>query len=281
MCSISGTVVFSPSGAGRVMGRILSLVALLMAGWLFAAPLSADEYRLGVGDVVQVQVYEQPDLTTTAPIGQAGTIRFWLLGEVEIDGLTAAEAEKRLEQRLENEGFIKNPQVIVSITQFRSQQVSVLGWVNKAGKYPISEEGSTVIDMLAQAGGLKDDAGDVVTVIATRGGTRTRKQVDLGLIYKGMLEENIALRDTDVVIVPRMNVFYMYGEISRPNQYRLERNMTVMQALSMGGGLTAKGTDNGIKVTRTNDKGEITETTVDLNSFIQPNDVLYIKESLF
>lgn len=266
--------------SGRHALWVAGTAAWLIIVSIFWRTAVAQDYTLGAGDVVKIQVYEQPDLTTALPISQKGTVRFWLLGEVAIAGLTPGQAEEKLASLLEKGGYIKDPQVFVMVEEYRSQQVAVLGWVNKPGKYPI-EGASSIVDILAQAGGLKDDAGDVITIIRQRDGQSTKTPVDIGLLYVGNLDQNRKLEASDLVVVPRMDVFYIYGQVKNSGQYRLARDMTLMQALSLGGGLTPRGTEKGVRVTRRGKSGAVEELTVGLTDFLQPNDVVYVKESLF
>jgi len=252
----------------------VSLISLILLG-----SARADDYLLGSGDVVKIQVYEHKDLTTSVPISEAGSIRFWLLGEVKIAGLSATRAENKLARLLSQKGFIKNPQVSLIVADYRSQQVSILGWVNKPGKYSI-EGVSSVLDVIAMAGGLKADAGEIVNVLKNENGRTTKIAVDIGQIYTGDLSRNIQVGHDDVVVVPKMDVFFVYGQVRRSDSYRLERNTTVMQALSLAGGLTDRGTDRGLKVSRKS-SGKVKELGVGLNDLLKPNDVLYVKESLF
>src|SRR5262245_7393994 len=110
----------------------------------------ANEYRLGPGDTVKITVYDNKDLMTEADITQAGKINFPLIGEVTLGGLTKSDAERAIAQRLSNGGYIPKAHVNVLVTQYRSQQVSVLGEVNKPGMYPLSQQ-ATVTDVLAMA----------------------------------------------------------------------------------------------------------------------------------
>jgi len=252
----------------------VGLILLILFG-----SVRADDYLLGAGDVVKIQVYEHKDLTTSIPISEAGTIRFWLLGEVKIGGLSATRAEDKLARLLSEKGFIKTPQVSLIVADYRSQQVSILGWVNQPGKYSI-EGFSTILDVIAMAGGLKADAGEVVNVLKNKNGRTTKVIVDIGQIYAGDLSRNIQVGHDDVVVVPKMDVFFVYGQVRRSNSYRLERDTTVMQALSLAGGLTDRGTDRGLKVSRKS-SGKIKERNIGLNDLLKANDVLYVKESLF
>lgn len=263
-------------GARSILGVLTLLGALLTT--LSAV---ADEYRLGPGDTVKVTVYEHPDLTTVSRISDDGSIPFPLLGEVAIARLTPRQAEARLSELLRDGQFVRRPQVTVNIEQYGSQSVSVLGQVNKAGRYPVQGR-STAIEMLAMAGGLDADAADTVTVIRQGAQTSQRYEIDLvGLFQSGDLQQNIAVANGDIIFVPRMPVFYIYGEVQRPGSYRLEKNMTVMQALSVGGGLTARGTERGTKIKRVSGDGSVETLEVTLTDRLEDNDVVYVKEGLF
>jgi polysaccharide export outer membrane protein len=251
---------------------------------VFIATISfcfADTYKLGINDVIKIQVYENPDLTVSVPVSPLGTIRFWLLGEVQVQGLTVPEAESRLAAALKKGGYIKSPQVMISVENYRSRQVSILGRVAKPGKLPIDQEVITLLDVVAMAGGLQDDAADHITLIRKNGTTSTKQSIDMYALFNGSIENNVPINPGDLIVVPRMDRFYIYGEISRPGAYRLEPNMTIMQALSIGGGLTAKGTDRGIRITRRLKNGKVEEIDVSLLDSIRANDVVYVKESLF
>ena len=266
------------------MRTVLKTSYLMVAGllvFLLALPaFAAEEYVLGPGDTIRVSVYEQADLTTEARINEGGKIVFPLIGDALVGGLTIAQAENAIADRLIRGGFIKKPQVTISVLQYRSQQVSILGKVAKPGKYPIEGE-KTVLDLLAEAGGLRDDAADVIVVIKHVNGKTERHEVNIRAFYAGDLAQNLPLSGEDIVVVPQMDVFYIYGEVRRPGSNRLEPNMMVMQALSVAGGLTERGTERGIRVKRQDKSGKIRELTVELTDILQPDDVVYVKESIF
>src|SRR5688572_3515639 len=239
-----------------------SLLALL---WLVSLSVSLPAlaqgtayFRLGPGDVVKITVYNNPDLTTEAQITHTGKITFPLVGEVELAGLDKGEAEARLAKLLTDGKFVVKPQVNVLVLQFRSQQVSVLGQVNKPGKIPL-DTASTLTDLLALAGGVAPTGSDVVIVIAReKDGSTRKREVNLdAMILSGNMVENLAIANGDVIYVPRAQVFYIYGEVQKPGAYRLERNMTVMQALSVGGGLTVRGTERGVRLHRRDARGAV------------------------
>lgn len=248
---------------------------------LFSISVNAKDYVLGSGDVVRITVYEHADLNAVARISQTGSINFPLVGEVFIAGLNERAAEVKLSELLAQGGFVKSPQVSIIVDQYRSQQVSVLGEVNKPGVYAI-DRGNRLMDLLAMAGGVNPSGGENAVLIKKGGNGQGGHPIDLfQLLQKGDMTQNVEVADGDIIYIPRMDVFYIYGEAQRPGSYRLQRNMTVMQALSMGGGLTPRGTQRGIQIKRKDASGAVVTIKADLSEVLMPDDVVYVKESLF
>lgn len=265
-----------------MLNRFFVVFLFLTTLGFMPAPALAKDYVLGAGDVVRITVYEHTDLSTLTRISQTGGISFPLIGEVFIAGMKEREAEAKIGALLQQGGFVKSPQVNLIVEQYRSQQVSVLGEVNKPGMYTI-DRGSKVVDLLAMAGGVNASGGDAAVLIKKNGseGIGGRPIDLLALLQKGDMTQNMEVTDGDIVYVPRMEVFYIYGEVQRPGSYRLQRDMTVMQALSMGGGLTQRGTQRGIQIKRKDAKGALTSISAELFDVLRPDDVVYVKESLF
>lgn len=240
------------------------------------------EYRLGPGDVVRISVYNNPDLTTEAQITQEGRITFPLIGQIQIGGLEKGQAEQVIARRLGEGGFVIKPQVNVLVLGFKSQQISVLGQVNRPGKYPI-EQASTLADLLAIAGGISANGGDIITHISKAAdGKSTKRDIDIAqALRNGEMEKNFPVANGDIIFVPRAPLFYIYGEVNRPGAYRLEKDMTVMQALSVGGGLNPRGTQRGIRINRPVDGGKVKVLETTMSDLVQENDVIYVRESLF
>jgi polysaccharide export outer membrane protein len=256
----------------------ISLLSLAMFSSLAGA---AEDYLLGGGDTIKITVYQQPDLATEARISQDdGTITFPLIGEVAISGLTPEAAALKISRLLKDGGFIKRPDVALTVKEFQSQKIPVMGQVNNPGEYSLRGE-SRVIDMITQAGGLKGDAADIVVVVKENAGKTIKHEVDLLKFYAGDMEQNIKVTNGDFVLVPKMDTFYIHGEVKRSGMYRLERDMTVMQALSVGGGITGRGSLRGIKVTRRMPDGTTKDIELELTDRLRPDDVLYLKERLF
>lgn len=236
---------------------------------------------LGPGDTVRVTVFQNPDLTTEARISERGTIVFPLIGETSLKGKTPAAAGTVIADKLKKGQFLKNPQVTVALTTVRSRQVSVLGHVARPGRYTL-EDSARLTDILALAGGVANTGDDVITVMLTRGGKVTKHQVDLpGMYRSGNLKGNIEVHNGDTIFVQPAPVFYIYGEVQRAGAYRLQPNMAVMQALSLGGGLTPRGTERGMKIKRRMPDGSEKQLDASLSDKVQPDDVIYVRESLF
>ena len=245
---------------------VFGLAIMLLAG----AGLAQTSERLGVGDAVRVTVYGQPDLTTEARISDKGAISVPLIGEVKVSGLGQQEAASQIARRLKDGKYLRNPQVTVAVTTLRSRQVSVLGLVARPGRYALDDTSSNLSDVIAAAGGIAAGGSEEVTVM--RGGKPMKVQ---------LLAKSFALQNGDTVQVDRAPVFYIYGEVARAGAYRLEPNMTVMQAIAAGGGITPRGSDRRLKLRRPGADGKVAESDASLRDMVQADDVIYVKEALF
>ena len=249
----------------------MKLIALAFFLWAAALPAWAQPAdKLGVGDALRVTVFQQPDLTTEARVTERGTITLPLVGEVKVAGMTSTEAGKHIAAQLKSGKFLRNPQVNVAVTTVRSRQVNVLGMVARPGRYPLDDTSSQLADVIAAAGGIAAGGADYVTL------TREGKTQKLPVIAKG-----VYLKNGDTIQVDRAPVFYIYGEVTRAGAYRLEPNMTVMQAIAAGGGITPRGSDRRLKLRRPDAKGKLVETDTTLHETVKADDVIYVRESIF
>jgi polysaccharide biosynthesis/export protein len=236
---------------------------------------------LGPGDLVRVTVFRNPDLTTEARVSENGTIAFPLIGEVRVTGLTPAQLGSRISAKLRDGRFVVNPEVTVALAQVNSRQVAVLGAVNKPGRYPIDSLNSRLTDFLAAAGGIAVPGSDHVTLVSTQDGRTLKRDIDLNAIFRdGDLSQNAELKPGDTIYVEKAPMVYIYGEVQKAGAYRLEPHMTVMQALALGGGLSPRGTQRGIKIARRTDQG-VRQIDARLTDVVQNDDVIYVAESLF
>lgn len=263
---------------------LVTLMSLSGAGAMAQAAPAAQDYVLGAGDTIRVTVYQNPDLTLETRINEGGTISYPLLGSVKLGGLNLVDAEKVIAKGLKDGNFLKQPQVSLLLLTPAANQVSVLGMVNKPGRYPIIASSNKLSEIMAMAGGIIPGSGsDMVVVSGTRDGQPFRKEIDFTKVFASSgSEPDFELRNGDTIWVDRAPQIYMYGEVQRPGAQVLLRGTTVLQALANAGGLTLRGTQRGIKVHRRDEAtGEVNVVEAGLNDVLKPNDVIYIKESLF
>jgi polysaccharide export outer membrane protein len=262
-------------------------LVLATGAWAQAPAKPADnnkaaEHTLGPGDVIRVGVYQNPDLALETRISEQGQISFPLVGTVSLGGLSTPAAEQKIAKMLRDGGFVLKPQVNVTLMQVRSAQISILGQVGKPGRYPIEQVNSKVSEMIAAAGGVVPGAADVVTVVGTRNGKAVKFDIDLpAILQSGKSELDAVVANGDILYVDRAPMVYIYGEVQRPGAFRLERSMTVMQALAQGGGLTQRGTERGLRIHRRDANGALRVIEPKMNDMVERDDVIYVRESVF
>ena len=237
--------------------------------------------QLGPGDSVGIQVYGQADMTTVVYVSDDGTIPVPLAGPVQVSGLSPAEAAKRIEKALKDGKFLIDPHVTLTVTVSRSQRVSVLGQVGRPGQYPI-DANTTIFDLLALAGGALDTGSeDIFLLRADASGTVQRHPINLkGLEKANGVIPGQTLRGGDSILVPRAEQFYIYGEVATPNKYRVEPDMTVIQAIARAGGVTPRGSERRVEIKRMVG-GKYVTVKAKLNDPVKADDVLHVKESIF
>lgn len=276
-------IVAAPTAWAQTTTRSVATAAPApaVAAASIASGAGAD-YRLGIGDVVRVTVFQNPDLGVEVRISESGAIVFPLIGTVQVSGLTSSQAEQRIADALRTGNFVKQPQVSLLVSQIRSNLVSVLGLVNRPGRYPLETSQVRLTDMLATAGGVAPGGADVITVVGTRNGQPFRSEIDLGRSFASKTPpQELFIQNGDVVYVDRSPTIYIYGEVQRPGVLRLERDMTVLQALASGGGLTQRGTERGMRLHRRGPDGKMAITQPSMDDPLRDGDVIYVRESLF
>jgi len=246
---------------------------------------------VGPQDVLTVAVFDQPNLSGKFTVETDGTFTLPLIGRVKVGGLTLREVESQVRLELE-QGYLKNPQVSVAVDQYRSQRVFVVGEVRTAGTYPLSGE-MTLIEALARAGSTTDRAGGEAVIVHAPAGPAAVAprlpgetdssdvvRVNLKELQSGAAKQNIALRDGDTIFVARAENVYVFGFVRNPGAYPLESDTTVLQALSLAGGVTDRGTTNRIRLVRIVD-GKKHELKVKLDDHVRPGDTVIVPERFF
>jgi polysaccharide export outer membrane protein len=256
------------------------------------APAAANrpsDYVVGPQDVLKVSVYDEPTMSGTFRVDTDGSFQYPMLGRVAAGGLRVRDIEQMLKMKLED-GFIRRAQVTVDVDQFRSRSIFIVGEVRTPGKYPMTGQMS-LIEALAAAGSTTPTASGEVLILRPRDPNTaqplTPDQVDqtgvtrisLAELQLGRLSQNVSLTEGDTIFVPKAEKFFITGQVRNPGAYTFERGLTVLQAISLAGGLTEKGSNRRIKVIRTV-KGKKAEQGIDLAGSIQPGDTLVIPQRL-
>ena len=276
-----------PSAAASFPVGWLALIHSLLTLLLLLGPTASQaqdkpDYILGAGDSIRIQVFQNPDLSMENRLSENGLITYPLIGTVQLGGLTLHGAEVKLSTALQSGGFLQKPQITITLVQVRNNQVSVLGQVVHPGRFPLESAGLRVSDLLALAGGVLPTGDDMVILTGSRDGKPFRQSIDLPAMFlTGDRSTDLEVQGGDSLYVHRAPVFYIYGEAQKSGAYRIERGMTVMQAIAQGGGVTSRGSENRLRLNRRGSDGLMHQTDVTLSDTILPNDVIYIKESIF
>lgn len=265
----------------RLLTTLLLIVGVIFSGTASAQEKPAD-YRLGDGDNIRITVFQNPDLTLETRVSENGLITFPLIGAVKIGGQTISGAADTIAKALQAGNFLQKPQVNIQLIRNLGNQVSVLGQVGRPGRFPLDTFSTRLSEMLAVAGGISPTGADTAIVTGTRDGKSFRKEVDIvGMFMDNKLQDDLIVAGGDVIYVPRQPTFYIYGEVQKAGSYRIERGMTIRQALAQAGGLTARGTERNLGVFRRSPDRGTGPSAVDLNDPVQPDDIFHVRESLF
>jgi polysaccharide biosynthesis/export protein len=253
-------------------------------------PTATPRYSVGPDDLLTITVFDEPDLTGKYRVDADGSITFPLIGRVQAAGNTIPVLQERIRSMLAT-GYIRYPQVRVEIEQYKSQSVYVIGEVRAPGKYTLTGSMS-LIEALALAGSPTTAASNELIVVHPKkpgqgsqnaldaDGDVERTPVNLKDVQLGKVGLDIVLQDGDTIYVPKAQIFYINGYVIHPGSYVLDPGMTVLQAISLEGGLSERGSDRGIKIVRmvTGKREEVDAKVTDL---VQPNDTILVRQRFF
>lgn len=277
---------------GRVAVPMLTAVAVI-AGMLAAAGTRTEaqvsNYVIGAQDVLTISVFDEPSLSGKYAVELDGSLSFPLIGRVKAAGMSLRDFETDLRKRLAA-GYFRNPKITVAIEQYRSQRVFVVGAVKDPGTYALTGDMS-LIEVLAKAGSTTDAAGDEVMLIRGHGRTAATlpeagegddiTRVNLKELQGGpAAARNLALSDGDTVYVPRAQVVYVFGQVKNPGSYPVQSDTTVLQVLSLAGGVLPTGAMNRLQVIRVV-AGAKKEFKVKLTEGVNPGDTIVVPERFF
>ena len=251
------------------------------------------EQTLGPGDVLRMSVYDNPDLSQEVTIGADGAFAYPLIGRVQAAGLSVPQLESLLAKRFAN-GYLVSPQVGVTVTQHKSQQVYVMGAVKAPGPYALQRQ-TTLLEVLSAAGGPTPEAGFEVILThaadkqALPSGTSTVSaaangqpaiRVSLEQLMAGGVPQRLTLQDGDVLYVPLAAFVYLTGEIQHPGRYRLEKDTTIQKAVTLAGGFTKFAATKSMTVQRMVG-GKRLDFQAGPDDLLQAEDVVVVRPSLF
>jgi polysaccharide export outer membrane protein len=255
------------------------------------APLTSQrpDYVVGPQDVLKVSVFDEPQLSGSFRVDTDGSFTYPFVGRVKAVGQTLRSIETELTRML-GDGYVKNPQVAIEVEQYRTRHYFVVGEVRAPGRYPLGVD-MTLIEALAQAGSTTPSAGSELLILhpadprsghqAEPGATPENRttRVDLADLQSGKLVNNIVLREGDTIFVSKAERFFVTGHVRNPGAFTWERGITVLQAMSLAGGLSDRGSNRGVKIIRIVN-GEKKEIGVKLTDLVEANDTLVIRQRL-
>ncbi len=263
---------------------VIKLWVMIPLFLLIFWPMSgfAQEYIIGEGDVLNINVYENEDLSTTVRVSADSTIRVPLLGEITIKDLTVSQVSAKIENLL-LDGYLVNPQVDVFISEHRSKKAIILGQIRNPGQYELRGK-ITFLEFISKAGGLTVDAGS--TAIIKRGGEsgKNRDQIVLDLeklIKKGDASLNIAIQDNDSIYISKARTYYVSGEVNKPDSYKFEADISIIKAITMAGGFSKIAAKGKVQIIRVIDGQKQVFKNVKMDEPVLPNDVIVVPESFF
>jgi polysaccharide export outer membrane protein len=267
----------------------LVLLVLIVALTGAARAQETTNYVVGPGDSLTVTVFNEAQLSGKFRVENDGQFSYPFLGRVKAGGSTAADVATELRTKLAD-GYLRNPQVTVEVDQFKSQSVFVMGEVRSPGKYVLSGA-VTLLEALAQAGSPTALAGNEILILHPKtagpagapilpsAGDADMQRVNLRDIEGGKLSRNVSIRDGDTIFVPKADRFFVLGNVRNPGSYVLEPNMTVLQAISLAGGVSERGSNRRIRVARVVE-GKRKEFTVKPTDIVLPGDTITVRQRL-
>jgi polysaccharide biosynthesis/export protein len=247
------------------------LGVLLLAAVLAGVPSTAQEYTIGPGDVLKITVWGQDDLSKDYPVTLDGRVPFPLIGSVQAAGLTTSELARLLRDLLEKD-YLVNPQVIVAVKEYLSSKVQVFGEAEKPGLFYLTGP-TTLLELLSRAGGLSKTAGkDLVLVRKSSEPAGTTSTVllrlDVRKIQAGNVKENILLQNGDMMFVPKASAFFVLGEVNKPGTFALDKEISLLEAVTLAGGFGGTAAPSGVKVLRRGPDGKQETISLDLSGAV-------------
>lgn len=258
-------------------GLIWTGVALLLA--CAGQAIAAGGRTLTTSDVVVIKVTNQPDMDTTTRVELDGTINFPYVGRIKAAGLSEDQLARAIEKRLAARQIVTDPHVLIEVTGFGTQ-ASVQGQVGAPGTYTI-DRATTLSQLLARAGGVRESAGPIILRRNGSQGQITLKYNARDLLSGKVNGDRILIRNNDEVYVDLVPFYYVYGYVGRTGEFPLVRPLTVQQAISIAGGLSPLGAEWRVRIKRRQANGQTEEMPASLDDQVEPSDTIVVNERIF
>ncbi len=278
----------------RILIIFIAVYLILISPHLFSQKMDTADYRIGPKDLLDISVFGLDELTKTVRVSEDGKISLPLVGEVEVEGITKVDLEKKLSQLLE-EKYLQNAQVTVFISEYQSKRVSVLGAVRNPGPYELLGR-QTLLQIISQAGGITIESGkEIIVIREVEDGVSTALKISIDdLFLEGDARLNIPLQPNDIVNIPldRIVNIYVFGQVRRPGALGVRRSNipTLLQAIGQAGGFSERASKGKVLIKRIDDDGKEIKIKVNVKSIIKgkrkdiqllENDVVIVPETIF
>ena len=256
--------------------------------------LQKEEYRVGPDDVLEISIFEweanEETKTLKLRVSETGVVSLPVVGALNVAGKSVQEIQRMIEEQLVSQNVLQTPRVGVWVSEFRSRQISVIGSVHQPGSYAIHQNVSTLLGILALAGGPREDAGAVAYVIRSGGeASAPRIQVDLAaLLETGDASLNPVLSAGDVIYVPKAPLIYVYGAVKQAGAFTFRKQLRVLEAIALAGGFAELADRRGVILTRRSADGQERMHRLDVakieigeapNLYLRDGDVLHVRTS--
>ncbi|MBA4321763.1 MAG: hypothetical protein C0408_02990 [Odoribacter sp.] len=275
----------------RCFFQFLIVTILLFLNSYVYAEQSTGEYMIGPGDVISIQVWDHGDLNRNVEVSQEGDFTFPLIGKIHTSGLSVFELEKIITDKL-NSGYLISPQVTITISEFKNQEVFLFGAVKKPGSYVI--KGKThILKLTTDAGGFEDESGMSATVIRPKSPLLKNKPItleqakenemitiDLNQVTISSTDDKFYILPGDSIYINKMARFFVTGEVKKPGIYNWEKDLTIREAISIAGGATPRGSEERAWIVRRQDNEE-KQITPDMGDIVLPDDIITVPKSYF
>ena len=284
--SVEKTIVEEEAPESENIGEIFQEKAPAL---ILHTETDKEDYEIGPRDVLEIVIWDHDDLKRQVHVSRKGEFSFPLIGNVHTDAITIAQLEKKIGDELSGR-YIIDPQVTITVKEYRSKRVFILGEVETPGEYPLTGK-TTLVEVLSLAGGPTEDAGGEVIVIRPKNHRENPVSleearedeivnVNLRKLLEGDTSQNVFLEPNDTIYIPHEEYFYVFGEVKKPGRYSMEKGTTVLKAITTAGGVSEKAAINKTRIVREQEGAKI-QIPVKMTDPLGPEDIVMVPESFF